>query len=123
MATSEARTRATRTWRERTGLKLVQAYLHADTVAQLDKLVQVRGVKGRAAVLADLIKQAAQPTPPSVPKVVVRLPDTDRCECATTSGGRCRFRTASIIKAVVDGQIAEYGSCKRHVRYFKPYGK
>jgi hypothetical protein len=127
MATTAARSRATRTWRERTGLKLVQAYLHADTVEQLDRLVKERGATGRAAVLVTLIEQAVQPArkvaPASALKTIDREPDAERCECATSNGGRCRNHTTSVIKAVVDGQIAEYGSCKRHVRYFKPYGK
>lgn len=124
MSTSEARARANRAWRERTGLKLVQAYLHADTVKQLDKLVKERGATGRATVLADLIEQAALPAPQAVPApdVVDRQPDTGRCECGTASGDRCRNKTTSIIKAAVDGRIAEYGSCKRHVRDFRPHG-
>jgi hypothetical protein len=126
MATSEARTRANKTWRERTGKKLVQAYLHADTVEQLDKLVKERGATGRAAVLTDLIGQAVEPTPPRsapAPQIVERQPDTRRCECATTSGGRCRNATVAILKAVVAGQLGEYGTCKRHIRVFQPYSK
>ncbi len=57
------------------------------------------------------------------PEVVDRQPDTQRCECGTASGGRCRNKTTSLTKAVVEGRIGEYGSCKRHVRDFKPYSK
>jgi hypothetical protein len=56
VTTSEAHTRANRTWRERTGLKLVQAYLHTDIVERLDSLVSERKATGRAAVLAELIE-------------------------------------------------------------------
>ncbi len=123
MSTIEARTRANRTWRERTGLKLVQAYLHADTVEQLDRLVEERGATGRAAVLTQLIEQTVELASRSAPapRIVEKQPDTQRCECRTSSDGRCRNKTASVIKAVVDGRIAEYGSCKRHVRDFRPH--
>jgi hypothetical protein len=128
MSTQEARTRANKAWRERTGKKLVQAYLHTDVIARLDKLVEERGAKGRAAVLAELIEQAVQPAPPqSAPapalKVIDRQADTDQCECATSTGGRCRNATVAIIKAVVNGQLGEYGTCKRHIRVFQPYSE
>jgi hypothetical protein len=127
MSTQEARTRANKAWRERTGKKLVQAYLHADTNAQLDELVAERGATGRAAVLAELIGQAVEPTPRSAPaqalKVTDRQPDTRRCECVTSTGGRCRNATVAILKAVVAGRLGEYGTCKRHIRVFQPYSK
>ncbi len=125
MATTEARTRANRAWRERTGKKLVQAYLHADAVEQLDRLVKERGATGRAAVLTDLIGQAVEPASRSAPapQIVERQADTDQCECATRSGGRCRKATTVIIKAVVNGWLGEYGTCKRHIRVFQPYSK
>lgn len=123
MSTTKARTRATATWRKRTNKRLIQAYLHADTVEQLDKLVTERGATGRAAVLAQLIEQAARPAPQSAPapETVDQQPDTQRCECRTSNGGRCRNKTTAVVKAVVGNQIAEYGSCKRHVQYFRPY--
>lgn len=60
MSTKQARTRATAAWRARTGAKLVQAYLHTDIIEKLDRLVLDRGATGRAAVLADLIREASQ---------------------------------------------------------------
>lgn len=140
MSTKEARTRATRRWRARTDQKLIQAYLHVDTIAALDRLVAERSATGRAAVLAELIEQAtreAQEPPqavdspsegnalaaPSLPSAVgetspqrlEREPDT-RCESRTSAGGRCRNQTAVIVKVRVGGQLGEFGACKLHAR-------
>ena len=61
MSTKQARTRATAAWRARTGAKLVQAYLHTDTLVKLDAMVKARGASGRAAVLTELIEATREP--------------------------------------------------------------
>ena len=49
------RSLATRKWRERTGLKLVQIYLDTPTTEILDTFVQIHGLSGRAKVIEELI--------------------------------------------------------------------
>ncbi len=51
----------------------------------------------------------------SSPELVERQYDHTRCECRTTTGGRCRDKTQYVIKAQdSSGQVAEYGACSRH---------
>lgn len=59
MSTKEARTRATRRWRQRSQQKLVQVYLHTDIVTKLDDLVTTENASGRAALISQLIQNAA----------------------------------------------------------------
>lgn len=58
MTTKEAQVRANKAWRDRTGLKLVQAWLPKDVVDRLDRIVADTGVRGRAAALTRLIDGA-----------------------------------------------------------------
>lgn len=53
------RSRATREWRERTGLKLVQIYLDPATVDMLDIFVEWYGVSGRSKAIEALIDDEA----------------------------------------------------------------
>lgn len=70
MTKKEAQVRANKAWRERTGLKLVQAWLPKTVVERLDQIVKATGARGRAGALAQLIEAA--PTPESAG------PDADR---------------------------------------------
>ena len=61
MTTKEAQLRANKAWRDRTGLKLVQAWLPKTIVDRLDQIVAGTGARGRAAALARLIDGASEP--------------------------------------------------------------
>lgn len=58
MSTKQASIRATAGWRARIDSKPVPIYLHVNTLAKLDALVQARGGSGRGAVVAELIEAA-----------------------------------------------------------------
>lgn len=62
MRSKEAQLRSNKAWRERNGLKLVQAWLPKAVVGRLDWLVSRSGARGRAALLSKLIEDA--PAPP-----------------------------------------------------------
>jgi hypothetical protein len=55
------------------------------------------------------------------PPLMERTPDTERCECRTSNGTRCRNKTVTIVKARVRGSVAEFGCCRRHALNFEPY--
>ncbi|MGV0951871.1 MAG: hypothetical protein ACOYB3_14475 [Azonexus sp.] len=63
MTTKKMQLRANQAWRERTGLQLVQAWLPKPVVHRLDRIVTDTGARGRAGVLAKLIKDASVPDP------------------------------------------------------------
>ncbi len=136
-------------WRQKTkdqGRKQIACWLDGETHQSLQILIQENNLRGIADAMRLLVAshQAVQEPPqlaqtlevnqdkPStldattqprqdVPAIIDRQPDTKRCECRTSAGGRCRNKTAEIVKARVDGGIGEFGSCKRHVLYFEPW--
>lgn len=59
-----ARAQDQKRWRERSGKKPVQVYLHAETLAQLDALAAERE-QSRAEIIADLIGEAAPAAAPA----------------------------------------------------------
>lgn len=120
---TEARTRATRQWRERTQQKLVQVYLHADTVAKLDQLVSEEDASGRAAVIGRLINSAVVSLDSESNKdaetttELVELPrHDDRCMAMTTRGPRCRSKGVWWRPVVIDGNRWDALVCKTHQR-------
>lgn len=67
MTTKAARLRANKSWRTRTGLKLVQAWLPLSVVERLDRIARANGARGRAALLIQLIQSAPAPGEPPRP--------------------------------------------------------
>ena len=111
MSTREARTRATAAWRERTGLKLIQAYLHVDTVTRLDELVAERGAPGRGALLATLINAAheavARPGMPVAEPPAVLTPTTTAKPYKLTASARPDWRWDVVVGGAVVGRMRQ----------------
>ncbi len=132
-------------WRKKTqaqGRKQIARWLDGDTYQALQALIQAYNLRGMGEAIRLLVDshQAAQTSVQgrdsedlgqsnqtqaepgqAASALQERTPDTQRCECRTSTGRRCRNKTTVIIKVRVNGGIGEFGSCKRHVRDFEPY--
>ena len=116
-------------WRANTDRRKVEAYLPADVVEQLDRIVKQGGHRGRGEALNALIRAHSESlhvenTPSqAIGKSlhVDRKFDSKRCECRTAKGGRCKLPTLAIIKKRVDDQVMAFGACKRHEYDFEPF--
>lgn len=117
-------------WRANTDRRKVEAYLPADAVEQLDRIVKQGGHRGRGEALGALIRAyseslhveiARKPAITGKTLHVDRAFDSKRCECRTAKGGRCKLPTLVIIKKRVDDQVMAFGACTRHEYDFEPF--
>ena len=126
MATTKAQTRATRRWRERNNLNLVQVYLPESVIKRLDDFVINENATGRREVIERLILKASKPlhtdTPKELNREPVELPDKDgRCMAQDMNRLRCHHKGIEWQSIPNINRPCNALFCKAHSQFIHKY--